>query len=418
MGELNLGQLLDPWKDFGAVLKGELKRTVINLNLFLELSLGQTLTRAEYYEKMADNKKKIEAIDNEVNAALEKLPVGAAGHAILWAVAPGPMMANSVREVSGKVTPDAVSNFMDEYGFTNLKLGPVPVGKLMKKVATGAAQVGGFATLSDKAMRAADEELEEKSKDKWWQTIEYALLGRPISAVKSLNPFGESGGRDGRILLEDDEKEGEKKGETDEAKAFVDFLKIKGFNTQYNEKVGRPYVEARDEMITGLIDILEQEITETTALATAASFEDFVDAINKAKLEKFDKLNASKIVSDMESQIDDMLQDEEGITKFVEAGGAKMDDFNENKDKLKSFVAQKLYEKEFTEVRIKSIESINDTVEEIKVEILDGLEEKQLKLLEQTQLGEQLLNSMEAAFERLDKASAKLKEVEKKAKAQ
>ena len=75
MGELNLGQLLDPWKDFGAVLKGELKRTVINLNLFLELSLGQTLTRAEYYEKMADNKKKIEAIDNEVNAALEKLPV-------------------------------------------------------------------------------------------------------------------------------------------------------------------------------------------------------------------------------------------------------------------------------------------------------------------------------------------------------
>ena len=143
-----------------------------------------------------------------------------------------------------------------------------------------------------------------------------------------------------------------------------------------------------------------------------------VDAINKAKLEKFDKLNSSKIVSDMESQIDDMLQDEEGITKFVEAGGAKMDDFNENKDKLKSFVAQKLYEKEFTEVRIKSIESINDTVEEIKVEILDGLEEKQLKLLEQTLLGEQLLNSMEAAFERLDKASAKLKEVEKKAKAQ
>ena len=88
------------------------------------------------------------------------------------------------------------------------------------------------------------------------------------------------------------------------------------------------------------------------------------------------------------------------------------------KTELKSFVAQKLYEKEFTEVRIKSIESINDTVEEIKVEILDGLEEKQLKLLEQTLLGEQLLNSMEAAFERLDKASAKLKEVEKKAKAQ
>ena len=415
MGELNLGQLLDPWKDFGAVLKGELKRTVINLNLFLELSLGQTLTRAEYYKKMADNKKKIEAIDNEVNAALEKLPVGAAGHAILWAVAPGPMMAYSVREVSGKVTPDAVGNFMDEYGFTNLKLGPVPVGKLMKKVATGAAQVGGFATLSDKAMRAADEELEEKSKGKWWQTIEYLLLARPISALKSVNPFGESVDQNGKLLVEEEDKQ---EGENDEAKAFTEFLKLKGFDTQYNEKVGRPYVEARDEMITGLIDILEQEITETTALATAASFEDFVDAINKAKLEKFNKLNSSKIVSDMESQIDDMLQDEEGITKFVEAGGAKMGDFNENKDKLKSFVAQKLYEKEFTEVRIKSIESINDTVEEIKVEILDGLEEKQLKLLEQTPLGEQLLNSMEAAFERLDKASAKLKEVEKKAKAQ
>ena len=120
----------------------------------------------------------------------------------------------------------------------------------------------------------------------------------------------------------------------------------------------------------------------------------------------------------MESQIDDMIKDKEGLTKFIEAAGAKAEDFNEDEAKLKTFIAQKLYEKEFTEVRIKSIESINDTVEEIKIQVLDGLEEKQLKLLEQTPLGEQLLNSMEAAFERLDKATAKIAEVEKKAKAQ
>ncbi len=416
MGELNLGQLLDPWKNFGTVLKGELKRTVINLNLFLELSLGQTLTSAEYYEKMADNKKKIETIDNEVNAALEKLPVGAAGHAILWAVAPGPMMAYSVREVSGKVTPDSVGKFMDEYGFTNLKLGPIPVGKMLKGVSKSAAKLGGFATLNNNAMRDADEELKEKSKGKWWQTIEYALLARPISAIKSLNPFGESVQDVNNLIVEEEEKD--QKAEKDEAKAFTGYLKQKGFDTQYNEKVGRPYVEARDEMITGLVDILEQEIKETTALATASTFEEFVEAIKKAELEKFKKLNASQIVSGMESQIDDMIKDKEGLTKFIEAAGAKAEDFNEDEAKLKTFIAQKLYEKEFTEVRIKSIESINDTVEEIKIQVLDGLEEKQLKLLEQTPLGEQLLNSMEAAFERLDKATAKIAEVEKKAKAQ
>ena len=35
--------ILGPWKDFGKLLKGELKRTVINMNTLLQLTLGPTL---------------------------------------------------------------------------------------------------------------------------------------------------------------------------------------------------------------------------------------------------------------------------------------------------------------------------------------------------------------------------------------
>ncbi len=145
---------------------------------------------------------------------------------------------------------------------------------MLKGVSQNAAKLGGFATLNDKAMRDSDEELAEKSKGKWWQTLEFLLLARPISAVKSLNPFGESVQGVNNLIVEEEEKD--QKAEKDEAMAFTGYLKQKGFDTQYNEKVGRPYVEARDEMITGLVDILEQEIKETADLATASTFEEFM----------------------------------------------------------------------------------------------------------------------------------------------
>ena len=46
----DLAGFLSPWKDFGKILKGELKKTVINLNLYLTVMLGPNLTRADYAE--------------------------------------------------------------------------------------------------------------------------------------------------------------------------------------------------------------------------------------------------------------------------------------------------------------------------------------------------------------------------------
>ena len=55
--------ILAPWKDFGSLLKGELKKTVINLNAFLTLTLGPTLASADYAEFMKQTKAKTDKID-------------------------------------------------------------------------------------------------------------------------------------------------------------------------------------------------------------------------------------------------------------------------------------------------------------------------------------------------------------------
>ena len=44
----HFANIFDPFKELGTVLKGELKRTVINLNQFLRLTLGPTMSSADY----------------------------------------------------------------------------------------------------------------------------------------------------------------------------------------------------------------------------------------------------------------------------------------------------------------------------------------------------------------------------------
>ncbi|OUU26776.1 MAG: hypothetical protein CBB97_07100 [Candidatus Endolissoclinum sp. TMED37] len=398
-------EILAPWKDFGSILKGELKRTVINLNTFLTLTLGPTLAGADYAEFMRKTKAKTDKIDADVEKALDRLPVGTGVRAIALAVAPGPVLFGIMRDTAGKVTPEVVGNFMDEYGFTNLKIGRIPVGKAMKKIAQAGATAGSFATLQMDQVGRQQDELEQDAEPKWYTPIERLLLLQSPLGPSFRN---ESAQVRRNILTEANEDEVEKQ-------AFLNVLRLSGFEQQYMNKVAIPYVDAKDKMITGLVDIFEKDIVETSAIATAPSFEEFLKAIDAATLEKFKPLNSKKIEADMKKEIDGLVEDEETLSKFLKAVDKKLEDFQDDEKKLKQFLMQKLYEKEFTKVRMASVESILDSVEELKGEILGDMKKEDIKELKGHPMGEQMFTIIDSAIKRLDASVSKITDAKSRA---
>ena len=398
----DLAGFLSPWKDFGKILKGELKRTVINLNLYLTVMLGPNLTRQDYAELVRQTKPKIDKIDAEVNAAMDRIPVSTSVKGILFAINPAAMTLKAVRDVSGKVTPNSVGKFMDEYGFSNLALGPIPVGAALTKIAQAGAKAGNFATLQGNIYDRDMEELERDAEAKWYTPLE-RLFRLQDPRGPGFRRRNESLSNNGELLLENEEPSSEA-----EAMAFANAAKLSGFEDQYMKKIAIPYVEAKDKLITGLVDILEQDLAETSAIAAAPTFEEFLKAVQDAKLEKFKPLNPQGMKTDMEKEVAALIADKENLDKFLDVVKVKKEDFNE--DELKKFVTQKLYEKEFTEARIKSIQSISKAVEDIKDEILGDIEESDLKDLKGTPLGDQMFTIFDSALKRLDASVAKIAE--------
>ena len=398
----DLAGFLSPWKDFGKILKGELKRTVINLNLYLTVMLGPNLTRQDYAELVKQTKPKIDKIDAEVNAAMDRIPVSTSVKGVLFAINPAAMTLKAVRDVSGKVTPNSVGKFMDEYGFSNLALGPIPVGAALTKIAQAGAKAGNFATLQGNIYDRDMDELESDAEAKWYTPLE-RLFRLQDPRGPGFRRRNESLSNNGELLLENEEPSSEA-----EAMAFANAAKLSGFEDQYMKKIAIPYVEAKDKLITGLVDILEQDLAETSAIAAAPTFDEFLKAVQDAKLEKFKPLNPQGMKTDMEKEVAALIADKENLDKFLDVVKVKKEDFNE--DELKKFVTQKLYEKEFTEARIKSIQSISKAVEDIKDEILGDIEESDLKDLKGTPLGDQMFTIFDSALKRLDASVAKIAE--------
>jgi hypothetical protein len=394
---IDLGPIFSPWKDFGNVLKGELKRTIKTLNLSLTLVLGPTLASADYNKLMKKHEKSIETIDREVESALDKLPVGKAGTAMLWAVAPGPMLFKTVRDVSGAVSPENVEAFLEDYGFNDLKIGRLPIGKMFGKVAKGAARVGGFATLNQNSARKSEKDRDKDAETKWYTPIERLFLFQ--------NPFS-SPIKEGRVLLEAADSE---------AEAFNVYLKMQGIENKINSELAG-YVTARQEMVTGLVDLIEQEIKDTSSIASSSTFEDFIASISKAKLEKFKSVNEQKIVVDMKKTIEDLKNDPKTLESFLKISKKKKEDFKSDQD-LDKFLTQKIYEKEFSELRQGSLDSIDEVLEEIKEKIIGDLDIEDLEIMTSTVLGNDLYITIKSGLERLDQATASVSELKNKLKA-
>ena len=118
----------------------------------------------------------------------------------------------------------------------------------------------------------------------------------------------------------------------------------------------------------------------------------------------------------MEKEIETLVKDEENFEKFVAAAGGNMEDLKKDEKKAKEFIAQKIYEKEFTEMRINSIASIVDAVEEIKDVILGDYPEGDLEELKVNAPGKQLFDVITDALSRLKKASASIENLAQEAK--
>lgn len=395
---IDLGPIFSPWKDFGNVLKGELKRTIKTLTLSLTLILGPTLASADYNKLMKKHSKRIDEIDSEVQKSLDKLPTGKVGSAMLWAVAPGPMMFKTVRDISGKVTPDSVEKFMEDYGFDDLNIARIPVGKLFGGIAKKAARVGGFVTFNQASASKSEKDRESSAKTKWYTPIERLFLFQ--------NPFS-SPIKEGRIIIEGKEAE--------EFAAFNNYLKMQGVENKINAEIS-PYVTAKQELFTGLIDLLEQEIEDISKISSALTFKDFIEALSKAKMKKFKSINEQKIVEDMKKSIDDLKKDSENLESFLKISKKSVKDFKSEID-LDTFLSQKIYEKEFSELRQKSLNSIDEVMEEIKEKIMGDLDLEDLEIMKTTVAGNDLYITIKSGLERLEKATSSIAILKKKLKA-
>ena len=398
----------DAFKNFGTILKGELKRTIVNMNLYLQILVGTTLTASDYAKVFKKNREKVEKIDGEVQAALDKMPKGditRAASALLWTVAPGAMIAKGVRDTAGKVTPDTVDSFMSEYGFKDLSIGIIPVGRFVTGVAKRSAAAGNILTLNRTTAGEALRDLEDKAADKWYTPIERLLLLQPpggLAAVKS-----EARWHSGQLLTEEEGDEQPEEKQEDETEALIDYFKMSGFDNKYNKDVGEPYVSARVEMISNLMDTFEEDIKQTSAIAGAPTFEKFIEAVNSADLDKFKKLDGNKLKSEMTAEVEALVEEKPKLEKFLKVMKKTVEDFK-SEEELKEYVLKIIYDKEFGAVRVKSIESIQDAIEEIEDVILAGIERKEIDELRINPLGEALADAMTDGMSRLDTAIAAL----------
>lgn len=398
----HFANIFDPFKELGTVLKGELKRTVINLNQFLRLTLGPTMSSADYQKLLKKNRAKIKEIDNEVDAALSKVPIPGGLKAMAFIANPGMGLAMAARATSEKITPDSVQKFSDEYGFSDLMIGRFPIGKLTTWAAKKGAMVGGFATLNIDAIEKSEKDQEEAARTKWYTPIERLLLLQ--NPFKS--PVAESTFYSGHLLLEAE-------GGDPETEAFANFLNGHDSMQQYYQAVGVPYIKAHDELVTGLVDLFEQEIKDITDISTASTFPDFIKAIQEAKSEKFKSLNVAQMKKGMETTVEDLVGNEEELNKFLEAAGKNKQELGDDK-KVSEFIMQKVYEKEFSKTRADSLISVQNGVDEIKDTILGDLDEEDVEKLKGTPIGNQLADIINSGLERLDKAVESLSALKSK----
>ena len=408
----DLMKVIQPFLDLGSLVKGELKRNIVNINTALTWVLGPELSGKDFNDLMKKNKDKQKVIDGEVAKFMDKYPMSTGASVMLFMANPGLMVLKGTRDVSKKVTPESVEYFMKEYGFDDLAISRIPVGKMLTRTAAKAAGVGNFATgvggASTRGRLSGDNET------KWYTPLERLfLLQRPFK-----DRHAESFRSNKPLLLEadDDEVEDDEKENRDQGQDFLNVLDENGFMDEYYQKVAVPYIKIHDENISGLMDAIEQDIADVALVAAAGTLEEFVQALKKAQGEKFKAIPADSIMPDVEKSIAEMMEPdkkkEKELAKILKIKKKKREDF-EDDEKLKEFLITVIFEKEFAPSRVTALQSLEQATEEVKDEILGDMQEKDLvELADSGVIGAQLAKIMKDGIDRLEAALAKLQSAE------
>ncbi len=406
----DLMKVIQPFLDLGPLVKGELKRNIININTALTWALGPTLSGADFNALMKKNYEKQKKIDGEVEKFMDKYPMGTGASVMLFMANPGLAVLNGTREVSKKVTPETVEAFMKEYGFDDLAVSRIPVGKMLTGVATRGAAVGNFATGTGSASVRGKREGDDEAK--WYTYLERLfLLQNPLK-----DRFKEGRWHYGNLILEaegddtDAEEDTDEKEDSNQGQAFLDKLDENGFMDEYYQKIAVPYIQIHEENISGLMDLIEEDLADIALVAAASNINDFAEAIKNTKGENFKKINADSLVPDVENAIQDLLDPEQkkDLDKILKVKKKKVEDF-ENEETLKEYLAALIFDKEIGPARVTALQSLEQAVVDVKDQILGDMEEKDLEEVAAAgPIGVQLANIMKTGLQRLEEALAKI----------
>ena len=400
----DLMKVIQPFLDLGPLVKGELKRNIININTALTWALGPTLSGADFNALMKKNYAKQKEIDGEVAKFMDKYPMGTGASVMLFMANPGLMVLKGTRDVSKKVTPETVEAFMKEYGFDDLAISRIPVGKMLTSVATRGAAVGNFATGTGSASVRGKREGDDEAK--WYTYLERLFLLQ--------NPFkdrhSEGQWRTGNLLLEAEEDEQEEKEDTNQGQAFLDTLDQNGFMDQYYQQIAVPYIKIHEDNISGLLDLIEGDLADIALIAAASNIKDFAEAVKQAKGEKFKSIDSNSLVTGVETSIEELMEPgkKEELDKLLKVKKKKVEDF-ENEEDLKEYLAALIFDKEIAPTRVTALKSLEQAVVDVKDEILGDMEEKDLEEVAAAgPIGVQLASIMQRGLDRLDAAMAKI----------
>ena len=390
---VDLSGIIEPWKEIGTILKAELRRTLLNISTALVLRF-KSLTSQEYAQVMKRHKKKVEEIENEVDRVLDRVPFDVS--ASLFIVNPALGVANITRNALGKFDVDTVEEVFEEYNIMDISVLGLPIGKGLHTIIQKSLNVGGFVTFNQKLIQKTDKELDKDAETKWWTPIERIfLLKSPFSSSKTEGRINHSG----KLLFENKTTE-------EEYENFKNILHTSGFTERFMKTISIPYVEAKEEIAEILISSLEETLEDAANIAAAENLNEFLSSLSQAKSNSFKQINVQQLKKEISENVKEIKDNKELTRKLL--GNSKVTD---------EAILDILYKKEFTKVRQKLINSINQIIENIKEELIGTIKgTEELKQLKGNPIGDRLVLNIQYSIESIKKATEVLKDIEGKAK--
>ena len=345
-------QIIDAWVGVAKVAANELKRTLKNTTLVMNMWLDPRLkTGGQIDALFAKHDKAIEKINKDSKEIMDSICKGEAcaeADMMMMLANPAAWITMKVRDNVKTVTPARIDYFFDETGLNDVPI----IGGMMQWTAKKAVAAGQIATLTTHEYGSdggttgggtGPDAPDAKPRGLIDRLYGIFLLQNPMSEHHWLGDNLLTEETAFRALLEQDEKkededEDEDK-EKDESDEFQTLLISIGVNEEMKAKLGDPFVAAHREFTEELVTHLEDSTEDAVAMAKAKTLDDFLKVFANAKSPELKSIDVSKIEEELKSAAQKVISNQKALTEFLEAGGKTLEDFGikspEKSEKLK-----------------------------------------------------------------------------------